>query len=119
MPAIHRRRRRKIMSAPTLDSKRSNLETVVALAGLLERVERSGAPVGADQYQVLVQRLNRALGDALPVDALQAVLGSHPAAAELYENLHYAHAGLCRSPLEPAVAAEQLARDTLARIARR
>lgn len=104
------------MSAPTLDIKLANLETLIALAGLLERVERGAAPVAADQYQVLVQRLARALGADLPAGALDAVLQLRPAAAELYENLQYAHAGLCRSPLEAAVAAERGARDLLVRI---
>ena len=107
------------MASPTFAAQRSNLETVVALAGLLERVERSGVAIAADQYQVLVQRLQRALGAELPVGALVAVLGAHPASAELYENLNYAQAGLCRSSLEPAIAAEQQARQALARAARR
>jgi hypothetical protein len=37
-------------------------------------------------------------------------------AAELYENVQYAHAGLCRQPLEAALNAELLARSTLARM---
>jgi len=107
------------MASPTLAVQRSNLETLVVLAGLLERVERNNVTIGADQYRVVVQRLQEALEAALPADSLGAVLGAHPAAAELYENRHYAQAGLCRSALEPAIAAEQLARETLARAARR
>ena len=90
------------------------------LAGLLERIERHPPGVDADQYQAVVLRLGRALAaPALPAEALEAVLDAHPAAAELYENRHYGLAGLCRSPLEAAVAAETLARDTLQRAARR
>lgn len=104
------------MAAPTLDPKLANLGTLVALAGLLERLERSTAPLAADQYQVLVQRLGRALDAELPSGALEAVLVTHPAAAELYENRQYAIAGLCRSPLGMAVSAETAAREALARV---
>ena len=37
------------MSAPQLESLKTRLETVIALARLLERVERSSVSVGADQ----------------------------------------------------------------------
>lgn len=108
------------MSSPSsLAAQRAALETVVVLAGLLERLERHLPGIDADQYQAVVQRLGRALeAPALPAEALDAVLAAHPAAAELYENRHYELAGLCRSPLEAAVAAETLARDALRRAAR-
>jgi len=105
------------MSAPTLAAKRANLESLIALARLLERIERGGAPVAPDQYQVLVERLGHALQAELPDGSLQAVLSAHAAAAELYENQQYAHAGLCRSPLDQAVVAERQARDLIARVA--
>jgi hypothetical protein len=105
------------MSAHDLGLQRSNLESLAMLAGVFERVERSATAVDAQQYQVLVDRLTSALAADLPAEGLNAVLTLHPAAAELYENLHYAHAGLCRSPLEGAVAAERQARDLLARLA--
>jgi len=41
------------------------------------------------------------------------VLDSFPAVAELYENLHYEHAGLCRSVLETSLAAELAARAAI------
>lgn len=107
------------MSAtPKIESNvQAQLETLIALARLLERVERQPADVGADQYRALVQRLTAALGARVPQEAMSAILDAHPASAELYENLHYDHAGLCRSPLELAVEAETLAKQTLARIA--
>lgn len=107
------------MSAPTdAASARTAVETVIVLAGLLERLERRPGRIDADAHRTVVQRLQRALAaPELPGDALDAVLGVHPAASELYENLHYAHAGLVRSPLEPAVAAERRARELLARAA--
>ena len=106
------------MTAPQLASVQHRIETVVALARLLERVEAKPATVGADQYRGLARQLTRALDDALPDDVLQAVLGTYPATAELYENLHYAQSGLSRSPLDRSVASELLAAQALARAAR-
>lgn len=97
---------------------KSRLQAVIALAGLLERMDRSASAVDADQYRLVVTRLQAALSDDLPTDALNAVLGAHPAAAEVYENLHYAQSGLSRSPLDRSVATETLAAQTLARLSR-
>ena len=107
------------MTAPQLETLRNRLETVIALARLLERVENSSVAVGADQYRALVRQLTAALSQEIPDDALHAVLGAYPAAAELYENLHYAQSGLSRSPLERSVGSEMLASQALARAARR
>ena len=107
------------MSAPHIESLKSRLETVIALARLFERVEHSRVPVGADQYRALVRQLTQALSQELPHDALQAVLGAYPATAELYENLHYAQSGLSRSPLEQSIGSEMRASEVLARVARR
>ena len=60
-----------------------------------------------------------ALSQEMPDDALQAVLGAHPAAAEVYENLHYAQSGLSRSSLERSIESEKLARQALMHAARR
>ena len=106
------------VSMPNVDSAKAKLETAIALARILERVERSAAAVDADQYQVIVARLRSALSEDLPADALQAVLGAHPAAAEVYENMHYEHSGLSRSSLERSVSSEMLATQVLARVAR-
>ena len=107
------------MSAIPRETVKSRLETVIALARLLERVEAGPVNISADQYQALVRQLQIALGQELPDDALQAVLGAHPAAAELYENLHYAQSGLSRSPLERSVGSEMLASQAIARAAAR
>jgi hypothetical protein len=86
---------------------------LVVLARVLDRLERSTDPVDAEQYRAVVARL-RAEIEATPRDAgLDAVLETFPVVAELYENLHYAHAGLCRSALEPALAAELSARAAI------
>jgi hypothetical protein len=52
----------------------------------------------------------------LPEPALNAILGALPAAAELYENMHYQLSGLSRSPLDRSVASEVLAAGVLAKI---
>ena len=45
------------MSSSITSSGLAHLETVIALARVLERVERSPEPVDAGQYQLLVMRL--------------------------------------------------------------
>ncbi len=107
------------MSAAQLETLKNRLETVIALSRLLERVDHNPVPVGADQYRALVRQLSVALSQEMPDDALQAVLGAHPAAAEVYENLYYAQSGLSRSSLERSVESEKIARQVLARAARR
>ena len=107
------------MSQSTTSTGLAHLETVIALARLLERVERSAAPVDAGQYQLLVAQLKAALSQDLPQPALDAVLGALPAAAELYENMHYHLSGLSRSTLERSVASERLVADLLAKVSKR
>jgi len=104
------------MRESTVKSSCAKLETAIALARVLERVERSAEPVNADQYQVLVARLKAALSEDLPEPALNAILGALPAAAELYENMHYQLSGLSRSPLDRSVASEMLAAGVLAKV---
>lgn len=83
------------------------------LGQLLERLERSAQPVDPEQYRGLVARITAEL-EATPHDAgLDAVLETFPTVAELYENLNYAHAGLCRSSLDPALQAELAARAAI------
>ena len=103
------------MNASPLESLQSRLENVIALSRLLERVENGGARVDADQYRTLVDRLKAALSAPLPAPALDAILGAHPAAAELYENMHYARSGLSRNALDRSVATEKLAAQAIAR----
>ena len=107
------------MSAIPRETVKNRLENVIVLARLLERVETSAVRISPDQYQALVHQLKAALGQELPDDALQAVLGAHPAAAELYENQHYAQSGLSRSSLERSVPSEMLASQVIARAARK
>lgn len=103
------------MTPPTALPVSPSPADVRLLAQLTERLERSPAPVDPGQYRAVVERLAQMLVAATPGLALTALLDTHPAAAEVYENLHYQHAGLCRSPLEPALAAEIGARAAIAR----
>ena len=107
------------MTAPRTHSLRTHLETLIALARLLERVEASPTVVGADAYRALIGQLKTSLAVPLPEQALQAILAAHPATAELYENLHYESAGLSRSPLDRSVATEMMATEWIHRAARR
>lgn len=98
---------------------RTKLETVVALAHLLERVETGTASASADGYRGLVLRLQAALSEDIPAEALQAILSAYPATGQLFENLHYEHSGLSRASLERSVSSELLAKQVLARAAKR
>ena len=99
--------------------RKTDLTVTHVLAELLERLERSPEPVGAEQYRSVVQHLVSELGVVEPGTALRALLDSHPAAAELYENVNYQYAGLCRSALDASLAAEQQAKEVLSKAMRR
>jgi hypothetical protein len=86
---------------------------LVTLARMLERLDRSAVAVDPQQYRGVVEHLAEVLR-GMPHDAaLDAVLEASPATAELYENLQYQYAGLCRSPLEAALQAELAARAAI------
>jgi hypothetical protein len=97
---------------------RKRLQTVVALAHLLECVEGGLAQASAEGYRQLVMRLQEALGEDFPADALLAVLDMYPATSQVFENLHYEHSGLFRAPLERSVSSELMAKQVLTRVAR-
>lgn len=89
-------------------------KNLVLLAQILERLEQSGRAIDADQYRVLVDRITEEL-KATPHDAgLDAVLENFRTVSELYENLNYEHAGLCRSALDSGLAAEAAACSAIA-----
>lgn len=104
------------MSAPQVQTPRSSANTALALAHLLERIDRSGDPIDAAQYQIVVSRLKDALSTALPDAALTALLNTYPSTAELYENMHYDVSGLSRSSLDSAVSAELLTTKLLGKL---
>ena len=91
-------------------------KTAITLAELLQRVEAAPASIGAQQYRALVQHLGMLL-DALPAGAgLQKLLDTFPAAAMVYENRHYGHAGLCRAPLDQSLNSELAARQLIEKV---
>jgi hypothetical protein len=106
------------MTPPRTESLHARIETLIALARLLERVEASPVAIGADQYRTLVGQIKAALAAPLPSAPLQAILKAHPATGEIYENMNYETSGLSRSPLERSVATEMLATRLLHKIAR-
>lgn len=88
-------------------------KNLVLLARMLERLDRSAVAVDPQQYRGVVEALSEVLRTIPDDAALHAVLEASPATAELYENLQYQHAGLCRSPLERALNAELAARTVI------
>lgn len=90
-------------------------KNLVLLARVLERLERSTQRVDADQYRSVVNRLASELAVAPRDAALRAVLQACPFAADIYENIHYPHAGLCRSSLDSGISAERAARAVIER----
>ena len=101
------------MNATKPHPHKTDLTVTHVLAELLERLERSAEPVGAEQYRSVVQHLLNELDDIEPGTALGALLDTHPAAAELYENVNYQYAGLCRSALDASLAAEREAIEAI------
>jgi hypothetical protein len=103
------------MNATQKPSISAEMHTVQVLAQLMERLEHSKVAVDAGQYQAVVQRLSQALNRVEPGAVLTAVLDAHPATAELYENIQYANAGLCRAPLDISLATERSAKAAIER----
>ena len=101
------------MNATNALPSKTSLTVTHVLAELLERLEHSRIPVDPAQYRSVVQHLVHELGDVRPGAALSTLLDSHPAAAELYENVNYQYAGLCRSSLDISLAAERLAKEAI------
>ncbi len=93
-----------------------SFRVLLTLAQLMERMERRLVPMAADQYRSVVAHLSKELAEVPPGEDLDFLLQAFPATAELYENLQYAHAGLCRSPLDASLEAELQARNVLKRL---
>lgn len=96
----------------------ASLHALAAMAGLLERLERQPRQASAAQYRGVAQQVSQLLTEAEPGAALDALIALAPATAELYENLQYVHAGLCRSPMQAALNAELAATAALAKFSR-
>lgn len=93
------------------------LSVPATLANLLDMLDYRPRGAHAAQYRAVASRLAKEL-ETLDRDSLEALLNGSPAAAEIYENQHYALAGLCRSNLEAATQAEMLARAAIERAMR-
>ena len=95
----------------------ASLQPLAAMGLLLERLERlPRSTASASQYREVVLKSQALLAEAEPGAALDALLGVMPALGELYENLHYDQAGLCRHELEPAATAELAAREFIGKL---
>lgn len=90
-----------------------SLASLATLAALLERLEMQPSSASPRQYQQLAQQVAALLEQAEPDLYLDALLAVAPASAQIYENLRYEHAGLCREPLEAALNAEMAARAAI------
>jgi len=88
------------------------------LAQLLQALEGQGGAADPHQYRLLVQKISAELQAHQGHEALPGLLDHFPASAEIYENLQYAHAGLCRMPLELSLTSELATRDLLGRVSR-
>jgi hypothetical protein len=106
------------MNAAPASAQSPDLTVARTLAALLERLDNSSVAVGADQYRSVVMHLVDELAAVQPDTALKQILDAHPSTAQLYENLNYQHAGLCRSSLEFSLAAELQARQVIERAKR-
>lgn len=106
------------MSTQTRHPLPARLHTLAAMAGLLERLEQAPTTVSAEQYRSVARQVGRLLGEVVPDEHLHLLLNAAPHTAELYENLRYELAGLCRAPLETALKAELAAVAAIA-VARR
>lgn len=98
----------------------AHLKTLGAMALMLEKLDREqnpDQPASAEQYLDVVRRVQALLAEAeaqrdldrAPPQAaagLEALLNAFPSLAELYENQHYAEAGLCRHDLQQSLQAE-------------
>ena len=93
----------------------ARLTVARVLTGLLEHLERSAVAVDPAQYRLVAGRLADELSTLQPDAMMDAWLRGHPIASETYENQIYAHAGLCRQPLDAALAAELQAKALIAR----
>lgn len=94
----------------------TELLPLVRLAQLLQALDGQGGAADPHQYRLLVERLTTELRQHQAHAALPPLLDHLPAAAEVYENLQYAHAGLVRAPLSLSLGSEIAVRELLARM---
>lgn len=92
------------------------LLSLIRLAQLLQALEGQGHAADPHQYRMLVEKLGAELREHQGHATLPGLLDHFPAAGEVYENLQYAHAGLCRAPLELSLGSELATRELLDRV---
>ncbi|MEZ5661239.1 MAG: hypothetical protein R3E83_22845 [Burkholderiaceae bacterium] len=97
----------------------ADLQSAALLAATLERLERAGGALDPAQYRLLAQRLGEQLRSLEGHPRLRALLERFPSAADLYENLQYANAGMCLHSLEQSLSAEVKMRMAIDQAARR
>lgn len=97
----------------------TELLPLVRLAQLLQSLEGLGRAADPHQYQLLVHKLSAELRERQGHELLAGLLDHFPAAAEVYENLQYGHAGLLRAPLEMSLTSELATRELLGRMKKR
>jgi len=93
----------------------ARLHMLAMMAGLLQRLEQGRTSASAGQYRDVARQVTLLLTQADADEHLRALLDQTPAAAELYENLRYNVAGLCRAPLDAALQAELAAAAAIGR----
>ena len=93
----------------------SRLASLATMAALLERLEQQPSSASPEQYRQVAQQVAALLSEAEPDLYLNALLAAAPATEQIYENLRYEHAGLCREPLEQALNAELAASKVIAK----
>ena len=93
----------------------ARLNPLAAMALLLQRLDEQPRQASAEQYRGVARQVLTLLATAEPDPHLDALLAAAPAAAELYENMRYELAGLCRAPLEAALNAELAAASAIAK----
>lgn len=96
----------------------NELLAIARLAQLLQGLEGQAAGPDPHQYRLLVDKLSAELREQQGHEALPRLLDHFPAAAEVYENLQYGHAGLVRAPLELSLTSELATRSLLERVRR-
>jgi hypothetical protein len=107
-----------VMNATHTPAPKTDLAVTHVLAQLLERLDQSAVPVGAEQYRSVVMHLVDEFRDVESGAELGQLLDAYPAASELYENINYQHAGLCRTALDVSLSAELAAKKAIAQAMR-
>jgi 2-methylisocitrate lyase-like PEP mutase family enzyme len=106
------------MNATQTPVPKTDLAVTHVLAQLLEKLDHSAVPVGAEQYRSVVMHLVEEFRDVEQGAELARLLDAYPAASEVYENMNYQHAGLCRSALDSSLSAEMAAKKAIERAMR-